>query len=532
MKRKEGAVVVDCIYYNGDIHAFDKENHIYQAVAIKNDKIVFAGTDEMILAQQTSRTNVINLHRQTMLPGFIDAHLHIFPLGFNLSYVNCQLNSIEEVVEAIKEQASKTTDENEWIMGVGFDESLFKEGRKLNKWDFEEINNPVYIVRYCLHEAVVNHTAIEKANITNELSIKNGVIERNKDGEATGLLKENAMSLVKDVLPPYNIENMTNAIQLANQHLLENGITSVHDAGLGFFVDPYKEFEVLQLAAKDKKLQVKMYLMVLAEYFEQFYDKNKDAETNQLKFGSMKLFSDGTLSGETAALLEPYKDSTQNGMLLYSDEEMSEYVKVAHKMNKQVAVHAIGSRAIEQVLRVYEANLKKHPLENPRHRIEHATITNDDLIQKMRELNVVPVSQPSLIYAAGDTHNAVIERENNKYFAYKSFINKELQLAGSSDSPVVDVSPFLGIYAAMKRRSIKGNIYNEDECLTLNEAIKMYTLNAAYAAFEEDVKGSIEVGKYADFVVLPEGFMSYTAEEVKKTKINQTIVNGEIVFSR
>src|SRR5699024_6968277 len=185
--------------------------------------------------------------------------------------------------------------------------------------------------------------------------------------------------------------------------------------------------------------------------------------------------------GKTAALLEPYKDSTQNGMLLYSDEEMAEYVKVAHKMNKQVAVHAIGSRAIEQVLRVYETNLKKQPLENSRHRIEHATITNNNLIQKMNELNVVPVSQPSLIYAAGDTHNAVIERENNKYFAYKSFINNKLQLAGSSDSPVVEVSPFLGIYAAMKRRSIKGKTYNEDECLSLKEAIKLYTLNAAYA---------------------------------------------------
>src|SRR5699024_9582303 len=149
------------------------------------------------------------------------------------------------------------------------------EVKKLNNRNIEKKKNPINILRYCLNEAVVNQTAIEKAKITNELRIKNGVIERNKDGEATGLLKENAMSLVKDVLPPYNIENMTNAIQLANQHLLENGITSVHDAGLGFFVDPYKEFEVLQLAAKDKKLQVKMYLMVLAEYFEQFYDKNK-----------------------------------------------------------------------------------------------------------------------------------------------------------------------------------------------------------------------------------------------------------------
>src|SRR5699024_2281856 len=294
--------------------------------------------------------------------------------------------------------------ENEWIMGVGFDESLFKEGRKLNKWDFQEIKNPVYITRYCLHEAVVNQTAIERANITNELSIKNGVIERNKNGEATGLLKENAMSLVKDILPPYNIENMTNAIQLANQHLLENGITSVHDAGLGFFVDPYKEFEVLQLATKDKKLQVKMYLMVLAEYFEQFYDKNKDAETNQLKFGSMKLFSDGTLSGKTAALLEPYKDSTQNGMLLYSAEEMTEYVKGAHKTTRPVAVQRNGRRAIEQVLRGHECNGQQQPLQNTGHAVEHGRITNNSIRQRMNELNAMPVSHPSFIYAAGDTH--------------------------------------------------------------------------------------------------------------------------------
>lgn len=523
--------MVDCIYYNGDIHTFDQEDRVYQAVAVENDRIVATGFNDKILALQTRQTKVINLHQQTMLPGFIDAHLHIFPLGFNLSYVNCQLDSVEDVVEAVKEQANKKEDENEWIIGVGFDESLFKEERKLNKWDFKEIKNPIYIMRYCLHEAVVNQTVIEKTNITSDTHVNNGVIERNKYGDVTGLLKENAMSLVKDILPPYNLKNMTNAIQLANHHLLKNGITSVHDAGLGFFVDPYKEFEVLQLMTKEGKLQVKMYLMILAEHFESFYEINKHSETKQLKFGSMKLFSDGTLSGKTAALLSSYKDSEENGMLLYSDEEMEAYVKVAHEMDKQVAIHAIGSRAIDQVLRVYETVLKKYPLDNSRHRIEHATITNDNLIKRMVNLKVVPVSQPSLIYAAGDSHNSVIDGEDKKYFAYKSFINNDLPLAGSSDSPVVDVSPFLGIYAAMKRKTKKGNEYNRDEKVSLKEALKMYTLNAAYAAFEESMKGSIEAGKYADFVVLPEGFMSYSAEEVKKSNVNKTIINGKVVFS-
>lgn len=520
------------IYYNGDVYTFDGDDNVYEAIAVEGEKIVGVGSNADVLAYQTEQTEIINLQGKTVLPGFIDAHLHIFPLGFNLSYVDCRLQSVEAVVKAIKNRAKELNNEEEWIIGWGFDESLFEENRILNKWDFDEVNNPIYITRYCLHEAVANETAIQKAGITKETEVKNGIIERNGAGEATGLVKEKAMQLLEDVLPPYTSEKMKEALKLANHHLLENGITTAHDAGLGFFVDPYKEFDVLREMCVTGQLNIKMYVMILAEHFKDFLEENKDLELDMLKFGSMKLFSDGTLSGRTAAVEKPYRQSEERGMMLWTDAEMQEHVEVAHRMDKQVAIHAIGNRAVDQVLRIYELVQKAYPRVDIRHRIEHATLTNKNLIERMKNINVVPIPQPTLIHTAGDVHHAVVDTDGLDYFAFKTFMDAGLKPAGSSDSPITDCSPILGIYAAMTRKTTNHNVWNENERLSLKEAIKMYTIHAAYAAFEEEMKGSIEINKYADLVVLSNDFMNLSAEEVKATKIQMTIINGKIVYEK
>src|SRR5690625_3878713 len=339
--------IPDTIYYNGEINTMDANDNVYKAVEIKDGKIIDLGNNDHILALKSDETKTIDLKFRTVLPGFTDAHIHLFSLGFNLSYVDCKLDSIKKVKEVIKKRANTLKSETEWIIGWGFDESKYTEGRKLNKWDFSDIKNPVYITRYCLHEAVINESAIQRVRITNNTKFKGGIIECTNDGDITGLIKEKAMDLAVDKLPPYSTENMKSAIKLANKNLLEKGITSVHDAGLGFLIDPYKEFDVLKELSEDGSIQIKMYTMILAEYYQEFFLKYKNEQSKKLKIGSFKLFADGTLGGETAALFEPYQDREGNGFLLYSDEELKKILKTGYDLNRHVAIHAIEDPAID-----------------------------------------------------------------------------------------------------------------------------------------------------------------------------------------
>ena len=303
----------DKIYYNGEIYACDHEENIYEAVAIKDGKILSAGANEQIKSLSNSGTIHINLEGKTVIPGFIDAHMHIFSLGFNLSNINCQMDSIEQVIKAVEEKAKEAENKDEWIIGWGFDESNYKEKRKLNKWDFESIENPVYITRYCLHEAVCNERVLKEAGITASTSIENGVVDRNEHGEATGLLIENAKIYAEKILPVRTKEKMLEAIKLANDYIVSRGITSIHDAGLGFFEDPFKEMEVLCESIQNKGLDVRMYVMVLAEYFSGFMNRYKEFSSERLSIGAMKLFADGTLSGRNAALSVHIKVQMKKG---------------------------------------------------------------------------------------------------------------------------------------------------------------------------------------------------------------------------
>lgn len=533
LRKKEVCILQDpdTIYFNGDIHTLDAIDSVHEAVAIKGQTILAVGSDDSMLRLKTKETNLIDLKGKTVLPGFIDAHIHLFSLGFNLSYVNCHRNSIEEVVQAIQQRAKATKCEDEWIIGWGFDESIYKEGRKLSKWDLQDIKNPVYITRYCLHEAVINEVALSKLNITEDTFVHGGLIERTETGEATGLLVEKATHIVENVLPPHTYEQMREAIELANQYLLERGITSIHDAGLGFLMDPNQEFAVLKDMSDLGSIQVKMYVMVLAEYYQEIVNKYAHLETEQLKMGALKLFADGTLSGKTAALFEPYSDTNEKGMLHYTNEALQEKMKIAYDLKKQVAIHAIGDRAINQAVQLFETFQQAYPDRDHRPRIEHTTISNDNIRVRMEKLGAIPVMQPTLVYMAGDTYYLDKKRLDN-VFAVKSFIDHGVSPVASSDSPVVDCSPFLGMYALMRRETKNGKKIGKNQIVDLKTAIAMYTKNAAYAAFEEETKGSIEVGKDADFVVLPASFIHFSAEEVKQTHVEMTIVNGNIVYQK
>lgn len=524
----------DLILKNGHIVSMDDRDHRYEAVAIYNGKLISLGGDREIEQYAGKDTIVIDLEGKTAVPGFIDAHQHMISTGFNLRNVDCRVTSIKEMVDKIKRRAKKCAPE-EWIIGWGYDESRFTEQRHPMKTDFEGIENPVFITHYSLHSAVANDAALKATGISPATHVKHGKIEVDDDGEPTGRLIEEALDIVKNNMPPYSLEQMKEALRLADDEYVKYGITSVHEAGMGHLTKSLNEFKVFQEMARDQELKVRVYGMVLDEFFPEAQQMKLafGFGNEHFKVGAVKMFTDGTLSGKTAAVSRPYQNDGGYGEKTHTDEELKEAVFKAHREGYQVACHAIGDEAVRQVVDAYENALSRIPRKDARHRVEHASVTNKTLLKRMRDLGVVPVPQPVFVYFAGDVYEENLDPALvDGVFAHRSFLNHRLQPAGSSDSPIRPVSPLLGMYAAMSRETVNGMTLLPQEKVSLYEALQMYTKNAAYASFDENIKGTLEVEKLADITVLPKGFLDFSAKQVKDTEVEMTIIGGEVVYRK
>jgi len=479
----------DLVLYNGEILSMDNKDTIAEAVAIKDGKIVQLGSFSNMKNLIHDQTTVIDLHGKTVLPGFIDAHQHIFQTGYNLMHVDCSKSSIQEIVSAI-EEAAEEKDENEWIIGWGLNEANIAEKRLPNADDLSHIPNPVYITRFCLHTAVVNDKALSIAGINQETpDPEGGEILRNGDGSVKGILRETAMDLVKKYLPPYSIPSLKEAVTFASNHYIENGITHVHEAGLGFLTGTMNELRALIEMSLDGTLDIRINGMILDSYFEEAKQLGllTGFGNSRLKIGAIKMFADGTLSGQTAAVNETYTNSENNkGILIYSPDELSAKITAAHKSGFQVAVHGIGDRAIGHILSAYEKALELYPREDHRHRIEHCGIVNEHIVNRLKKSNIVTVPHPGIVHFAGDTYKNVLNEEVIKgLYALRTLLDAGILVAGSSDSPVIPCSPLIGMYTAMSRESVKGDKIVPQEGISLYEAVKMYTIHAAKAAFSE-----------------------------------------------
>ncbi|MGG1663705.1 amidohydrolase [Brevibacillus sp. NRS-1366] len=524
----------DIALYNGQIVSMDENNRQYSAILIKNRRIVGLGNIEEMKPFIGGKTKVIDLQGKTVLPGFIDAHQHMFSLGNNLINLQCDQLSIADLVEEIEKRAANL-EPHEWIIGCGLDESRLVEKRLPQASDFNHILNPIYITRYCYHTAVVNDRALALAGVDEQtVEPVGGEILRDHSGKASGVLKENAMELVQRVIPPYTVEQIKQAISRADDYYIKQGVTSVHEAGMGLITGSLKEFRAFQELILNNQLKIRVYGMVMDTFYSELLATQllTGFGTEQFKIGAVKMFADGTLSGGTAAVREEYEEPIKGyGMLMYSDEELEQKVLQAHMQGFQVAIHAIGDRAIEQVLNAYEKALAIYPREDHRHRIEHCKLSHPGIIERMKKLGVIPVPQPAMYHQHGNVYKRVLKPEViNDYCPLYSFINSGLKPAGSSDCPVVSGSPFLGIYAAMTRKTHTGETIVPEQSLSLFEALKMYTVHGAYASFSENEIGTLEIGKYGDLIVLPRNFMSFCAEEIKETEVEMTIVNGEVCY--
>src|SRR5699024_5725861 len=369
-----------------------------------------------------------------------------------------------------KEYSDNIDDKTESIIGWWYDETYYSERRHSVAADFEGIKNSIYIDHYSGHSAVVNYKALELAKVTSNTEVDYGYIEMDANGNPNGRLIEHATELITKCIPEVSDRQLEHALKAANDKYVEYGITSVHEAGMGLMTGSLKEFKLLQQATKNNKLNIRVYAMVLDEFYNEVKEANliTGFGNHALKIGSVKIFTDGTLSLRTASTTKPYKNSNNYGEKVHSVENLQKFIYEVNKQGYQIACHAIGDDAVKDVLDALEVALHDYPNEQVRHRIEHVSISNRELLQRMQKLNVTPVPQPVFLYFAGDTYlTNVDESLEDKIISINTFLDEGLYPAGSSDSPVQDPSPFLGIYAAMSRKTIKGTVISENEKINL-----------------------------------------------------------------
>ena len=518
----------DLLLINAKIYTVDSAFHIYSSMAVRDGKILALGKDS-VLKLKYKASQVIDMKAACIYPGFIDAHCHFYGYGMNQLRADLQATlSFEEVIERLKTYR-KNNPELKWIVGRGWDQNDWKikefpDNKELDRL-FPDI--PVYLIRIDGHAAVANSKALKLAGIDEKTKVEGGKIEQ-ENGHLTGILLDNAMDLVVKVIPAANEAQQEKALLHAEKDCFRVGLTTVSDAGLDYSV--VKLIDNLQ---KQNKLKMRIYAMLspTGENMENFVKKGI-YKTNSLDVRSIKLYADGALGSRGACLLEPYCDKKQSGMMLYTDSYYNHYLALAYKYNYQINTHAIGDSANRHILKLYGQFLATK--NDRRWRIEHAQVVNENDFVMFGKYSIVPSVQPthatSDMYWAGDRLG---DKRLKFAYAYKYLLEQNGWIAAGSDFPVEDINPLYGFYAAVFRIDKKGypkGGFQIENSLTREQALRAMTIWAAKSNFEEKEKGSLEVGKFADFVVLDQDIMVCNPETVLQAKVTGTYLGGQLLY--
>ena len=524
----------DLIVHNAHIITVDKDGNVYEAMAIKDGKIIEIGKENQIL-NKYSCDNKIDAKMATILPGFIDAHCHF--LGYGLSKQQVDLKgvlSMEEMIERCK--SFQQTYNNGWITGRGWDNTSWEDknyptNELLNK-SFPE--TPVILRRIDGHGALANSKALEIAGITESTIIPGGHIEI-LEGKLTGILMDNAVDKVLENIPSPNNDQKRNAIYIAQKDCFEKGLTTVTDAGLN-----KSDILLLQDLEKEHFLKMKMYIMLSdnQENFDYFIDSiGHPITTERLNIRGVKFYGDGSLGSRSACLVKPYsdvKDSNNYGFLLKDPSYFENKIKKVAKTEFQVCTHCIGDSAAKLILAIYGKYLEGY--NDRRWRIEHAQVIQPSDFEKFRNFSIIPSVQPT--HATSDMAWAIKrlgpDRIKNSY-AYRQLMEQNGMIALGTDFPIENINPIETFYAAVARKN-KNNEpilgFQMENALTRWETLKGMTIWAAMANFEENDKGSLEKGKAADFIILSQDIMEVPEEYILNTFVTHTYVNGEKVYGK
>lgn len=535
------AETADIIFTNGNVYTVNDKQPRAEAIAVREDRIVFVGSNADMQKFRSDKTRIIDLAGKTVTPGFTDSHCHIFGIGEREMRLNLEgTNSRQDFFAKVKERVTKT-ERDKWIVGRGWIETFWKPAQFPTRHELDRIapDNPVYLTRADGHASVVNSAALKIARIDNHTPDPFGGKILKTEGEVNGMLLDHAQELVEEKIPAPTAVERGEALLTGINREIGLGWCEIQNAG-----SRYDDVDLIKKAFAAGKIKIR--------FVNAIYGPGDDAR-NFLKEGAtlnvfdhhftqrtIKVIFDGALGSRGAALLAPYSDAPESsGFFREKEEDLRPMFEEALRRGIQVETHAIGDRANRTILDLYEATFKAVPpkqrkIDKPRWRVEHAQILSEQDIPRFAKLGVIPSMQPS--HAISDLFFAPSRLGMSRLrgaYAWNSLIESGAIICGGSDAPVERGEPMIEFYAAVTRKSTKGESgegWHPEEAVSREQALKMFTINAAYAAFEENDKGSIELGKLADFTVLSGDIMKIPEPEILKTRCEMTVIGGEIVY--
>ncbi|MCU0344852.1 MAG: amidohydrolase [Ignavibacterium sp.] len=525
-------------YINGKVYTVNENQPIAQAVVVENNKIVFVGSDEEAKKLIDASAEVIDLNGKLMLPGFIDNHVHFITGGFYLLGIDLRpANSTSEFKQILKEYSKKFP--GKWITGGYWDHEKWEVNDLPTKEMIDEAvsDQPVFVDRLDGHMAVANSYALKLAGITKDTESPDGglIVKDPKTGEPTGVLKDNAMYLISKHIPEPKAEENYEALLAALEEAKKLGITSVQDITYGDALNAF------QRAKDEGKLTCRIFTRWPISDYKDHVEKNIRAGYGDdlIRMGSLKAFADGSLGSSTAWFFNRYDQDTMTtglAMDIITDGSMEKWSMDADRHGLQLSVHAIGDKANSYMLDLYEKISKENPEWDRRFRIEHAQHVRFEDIPRFTEIGVIASVQPYHCIDDGVWAEKRIGPDRIKYtYPFKSFLDSGVKVCFGTDWYVAPLNPLLGLYAAVTRRTLDDKNpdgWIPEQKISIEDAIKCYTINSAYASFEENIKGSIEVGKLADLIVLSDDILTIDPVRIKDVKVEMTIFDGKIIYKK
>ncbi len=520
------------ILHNGNIHTIDAAAPHAQAVAITDGRFLAVGSNTEIAALATAQTRKVDLGGRTVVPGFIDAHSHPASSGLrHLREVDCDLRSIRDIQNAIRQRASVTPKGN-WILGFKYDDTKTAEGRKLTRADLDTAapNHPVFINHRGGHTAYVNSLAFQIADVNDKTpNPPGGEFDHDAVGRLTGALKERGLEPFRRKIPQtYTRSDRREGVKIISQMMNKAGVTSVHDTGGG-----PDDLLAYQDARESGDLGLRVYCLIGIRSLDRMIAAGVRTGLGDewIRTGAVKLMCDGSISERTARLADPYVGRPKDyGILVTPENELYEQARKAHEAGWQIGTHCNGDYAIDLTLRVYERLQREMPRKDPRFRLEHCTMITDDLVRRIKALGAIPNPFSTYVYYHGEKMAEYGAERLNRMFAVRSFLDAGIRVTQTSDYPPGPFEPMMALQSSVTRTDSKGNVWGPKQRVTVAEALRVGTLHGAYASFEENLKGSIEAGKLADLVVLGRDPLKEDPSTLISIPIERTMTGGRWVY--
>ncbi|MBW0371027.1 amidohydrolase [Ensifer adhaerens] len=530
----------DLILHNGRIWR-GREEGISEAVAIWQGKVLATGSDAEMASLKGPHTKVIDLEGRFASPGLIDNHLHLISTGITMGWVDATpaaAPTLAALMEKLAERAA-VTPKGAWVRARGYDQVKLDVGRHPTREELDRAvpDHPVLLTRACGHVAIANSLALSLADVTEATPVPDGGVIGTTDGRLNGFLAENAQNLIKTAIPDVTTEELIDGIERAGRYLLSLGITSCMDAAVGQLAG-FAEIQAYEMAKLSGRLPVRVWLTLLGDPGVSIVEDSwragliSGAGDDMLRVGAVKIFLDGSAGGRTAWMSKPYLGEPDNiGVQMLPDADVEAIVKSCHDRGYQMACHAIGDGAIEQLITAYEKALAGNPDPDRRHRIEHCGFSSPEQDRRMKAAGILPAPQMAFIHDFGDSYVSVLGEERGKAsYQIGTWMRMGLKPSTGSDSPVCSPEPFPNLHAMITRKTGKGTVMVEAEKLSREEALQAYTEYGAYSQKAEDVKGRLVPGQWADIAVFDNDLLEAPADTILSgTRCLMTLLAGRVV---